>query len=102
MSKNFTAICFVISGIISCILTRFSIKLNFKLLGLKVNLSPYIIQLLVFLIVGIFLILVVRPHFLAYLEKKKEEKDTQEKEKKLEKKNSKKEKKEKKKNKRKK
>lgn len=71
MSRNFTAICFAISGIISCILTHFDIKFNFKIIGHKVYLSPYIVQLLVFLIVGIFLILVIRPRFLKTLEKSK-------------------------------
>ncbi len=74
MSRNFTAICFAISGIISCILTHFNIKFNFKVLGHKVYLSPYIVQLLVFLVVGIFLILIIRPLFLNFLEKKKQEK----------------------------
>lgn len=74
MSRNFTAICFAISGIISCILTHFDIQFKFHLMGCKITLTPYIIQLLVFLIVGIFLILVVRPHFLNFIEKKKQEK----------------------------
>ncbi len=73
MSRNFTAICFAISGIISCILTHFNIKLNMKFIGHKVSLSPYIVQLLVFLIVGIFLILIIRPHVLDFMEKKKQE-----------------------------
>ncbi len=75
MSKNFTAICFVISGIISCILTHFHTKWNFKCMGIKINLSPYMVQLLVFLIVGIFLILVIRPQFLKWIEKRKQKKD---------------------------
>lgn len=60
MSKNFTAICFAISGMITCILTRFQDKYN--------------IQLAVFLIGGIFLILVVRPFVLKKIERIKEEK----------------------------
>ena len=61
MSRNFTAICFAISGIICCILTNFQHKYN--------------IQLSVFLIVGIFLLLVVRPFLLKFLNRMKEEKE---------------------------
>lgn len=81
MSKNFTAICFAISGIISCILTHFNIKFDFKIFDNRIYLSPYMVQLLVFLIVGIFLILVIRPYVLKWLENKKsviKEKNTKE------------------------
>ncbi len=47
MSRNFTAICFAISGIVSFVMTYFVEKYN--------------IQLAVFLALGIFLILVIRP-----------------------------------------
>ena len=47
MSRNLTAICFAISGLISWIMTYFMDKYN--------------IQLAVFLIVGLFLILIIRP-----------------------------------------
>ncbi len=58
MSKNFTAICFAISGMVACVMTKFQEKYN--------------MQLLVFLVLGIFLILVLRPVFLKWLEKKRE------------------------------
>lgn len=59
LSRNFIAICFVISGIISCILTRFT--------------NNYMIQLSEFLIVGILLIAFARPFLLNCLTKKKED-----------------------------
>jgi len=58
MSKNFTAICFVISGIISCISTHFHAK--------------YSMQVALFLFVGIFIILVLRPYALEIMEKEKQ------------------------------
>jgi len=57
LSRNFTAICFVISGIISCILTKFT--------------SNYTIQVGVFLIIGILLIIFGRPFLLKYAERVK-------------------------------
>ena len=53
LSRNFTAICFVISGIISCILTEFT--------------NNYMIQLGEFLFVGFLLILFARPSLLKFL-----------------------------------
>lgn len=68
MSRNFTAICFAISGIISCFLAHYE--------------KTYKIQLTFFLVIGIFLILIVRPHILKLIENKKkkvtEEKITEE------------------------
>ena len=59
LSRNFTAICFVISGIISCILTEFT--------------NNYMIQLGEFLIVGILLITFARPFLLKWLKSKKKD-----------------------------
>lgn len=56
MSKNFTAICFALSAIISCIMTKFT--------------GNYILQLGEFLIVGIFLIMIIRPTLLKFLSTK--------------------------------
>ena len=53
LSRNFTAIFFVISGIISCILTNFT--------------NNYMIQLGEFLVVGILLIAFVRPFLLKWV-----------------------------------
>ena len=60
LSRNFTAICFVISGIISCILTKFT--------------NNYMIQLGEFLIVGILLITFARPFLCNWINKRKEAK----------------------------
>ncbi len=57
MSRNFTAICFAISGIVACIMTEYQEKYN--------------MQLIVFLVVGIFLILMIRPVLLKWLQKKR-------------------------------
>ena len=59
LSRNFTAICFVISGIISCILTQYT--------------NNYMIQLGEFLVVGILLISFVRPLVLKWLKKRTKE-----------------------------
>jgi membrane protein implicated in regulation of membrane protease activity len=59
LSRNFTAICFFISGIISGILTEFT--------------NNYMIQLGEFLIVGILLITFVRPFLLKCLKSKKKD-----------------------------
>lgn len=60
LSRNFTAICFVISGIISCILTKFT--------------NNYMIELGEFLIVGILLISFARPFLLNWIEQRKNSK----------------------------
>ncbi len=65
MSKNFTAICFAISATISCFLAKFE---NLKKIE---KTQQYTVQVIVFLLVGSFLILVVRPHFLKWLSKKR-------------------------------
>ena len=56
MSRNLTAICFAISGIVSCIMTKYQEKYN--------------IQLIAFLVIGIFLILVIRPFLLNRIKEK--------------------------------
>lgn len=56
MSRNITAICFAFSGLISCIMTKFT--------------GNYLFQLGEFLIVGIFLILVIRPFLLKIVPQK--------------------------------
>jgi Membrane protein implicated in regulation of membrane protease activity len=56
LSRNFSAICFAFSGIISCIMTKFT--------------GNYMHQLGVFLIVGIILIVVVRPFLLKVIYRK--------------------------------
>ncbi len=61
MSRNFTAICFAISGIVSCILTHYH--------------KTYKTQLTCFLIIGIFLILIIRPQVLKWIEKRKQKKN---------------------------
>ena len=65
MSKNFTAICFAISAAISCFLAKFENLLKVK------NTQSYTVQLSVFLLVGIFLLLIIRPHFVRWFEKYK-------------------------------
>lgn len=56
MSKNFTSICFVISGFISCLLTLVT--------------KNYMIQVGTFLIVGCFLMGIIRPRVLPLIENK--------------------------------
>ena len=58
VSLNFTSIWFVISGITSYILLKTG--------------NDYIVQVLVFLILGIILIIVVRPKIIKYLIKKRD------------------------------
>lgn len=60
LSKNFVAICFSISAILSAIITIFT--------------GNYVIQVSVFLIVGILLIAIVRPNVMEYLKKFKKNK----------------------------
>ena len=55
LSKNFTAICFAISGFISCSLTYFT--------------NNYMIQLGEFLVVGILLLVFSRPYCLKIIKK---------------------------------
>ena len=61
LSRNFTAICFALSGIISCIMTKFT--------------DNYMFQVGEFLIVGIILISFLRPILLKWIESKKERKN---------------------------
>lgn len=61
LSRNFTAICFALSGIISCIMTKFT--------------DNYMFQVGEFLVVGILLISFLRPVLLKWIESKKEQKN---------------------------
>ena len=61
LSRNFTAICFALSGIISCIMTKFT--------------DNYMFQVGEFLVVGILLISFLRPVLLKWIEFKKEQKN---------------------------
>ena len=61
MSRNFTAIWFAISAMISCIL-----------LPTVEKTQQYLLQLAIFLGLGIFLLVVIRPHWMKWLEKRKE------------------------------
>lgn len=56
LSRNFTALCFAISAIISCVMTEFT--------------GNYMYQLGEFLIVGILLITVIRPLVLKFISDK--------------------------------
>ncbi len=56
MSKNFSSICFAISGIISCLLTHFT--------------KNYFIQVGEFLIVGCLIMGIIRPRVLPLIESK--------------------------------
>ena len=58
VSLNFTSIWFVISGITSYILLRMG--------------KDYIVQVMVFLILGVSLIIIVRPKIIKYLIKKRD------------------------------
>lgn len=61
LSRNFTAICFALSGTISCIMTKFT--------------DNYMFQVGEFLVVGILLISFLRPVLLKVIESKKEQKN---------------------------
>lgn len=61
LSRNFTAICFALSGTISCIMTKFT--------------DNYMFQVGEFLVVGILLISFLRPVILKVIESKKEQKN---------------------------
>lgn len=61
LSRNFTAICFALSGTISCIMTKFT--------------DNYMFQVGEFLVVGILLISFLRPVLLKVIESKKAQKN---------------------------
>ena len=67
LSRNFTAACFILSAIVSLICTLYN--------------DEYVMQVILFLVIGVLLLIFVRPNVVEYIKNHFPKKDKKEKEK---------------------